>query len=127
MSGIGARRRARPFQVERATDIDRDLALIFDFLYDTHRSFGYDADEASALAAKRVRQIERDLAALGRAPHQGTEQPHLVPGLREVTKDRAIFYFVVDDPSRTLRVLAVFFGGQDHQLHMLHRLLARKP
>jgi hypothetical protein len=50
-----------------------------------------------------------------------------VPGLREVTKDRATFYFVVDDPSRTLRVLAVFFGGRDHRLRMLHRLLARKP
>lgn len=137
MSGPGAhsrgkrpRRAASPhpgrrYSVERATDVDRDFALIFDFLFETHRSFGYHAAEANDLAANRVRHIERALAALAKAPHQGTEQRDLLPGLLAVTKDRAIFYFVTDVPARTLRVLAVFFGGQDHQRRMLRRLLTR--
>ena len=43
-----------------------------------------------------------------------------MPGLRTVTKDRAIFYFLVDEE---VRVLAVFFGGQAHQRAMLRRVL----
>ena len=61
--------------------------------------------------------------ALGpKSPHQGTLRTKMVPGLRSVTKDRAIFYFTVDDEARLVRVLAVFFGGQDHQREMLKRL-----
>jgi toxin ParE1/3/4 len=41
-----------------------------------------------------------------------------------VTKQRAVFYFDVDDDQRLVRILAVFFGGQDHQRAMLRRLLA---
>jgi plasmid stabilization system protein ParE len=130
--GRGKRRRraaalraGQRYRVERATDVDRDLALIFDFLFETHRSFGYSAAEANDLAADRVRHIEQALEALAKAPHQGTEQRDLVPGLRMVTKDRAIFYFVTDAHARTLRVLAVFFGGQDYQRRMLRRLLTR--
>ncbi len=33
-----------------------------------------------------------------------------MPGLRRVTKDRAVFYFTVDEERRVVRVLAVFFG-----------------
>lgn len=66
------------------------------------------------------------MRALGRTPHQGTLRPELAPGLRSVTKDRAIFYFDVDDDRRVVRVLAVFFGGQDHQRLMLKRLLERR-
>ncbi|MEQ1616787.1 MAG: hypothetical protein ABL883_00400 [Terricaulis sp.] len=47
----------------------------------------------------------------------------MMRGLRSDTKDRAISYFTVDDDARLVRVLAVFFGGQDHQREMLKRLL----
>ncbi len=50
--------------------------------------------------------------------------PELLPGLRRVTKNQAIFHFDVDDGEKTLRVLAIFFGGQDHQRHMLKRLVS---
>jgi plasmid stabilization system protein ParE len=52
-----------------------------------------------------------------------TVLPKLAPGLRSVTKDRAVFYFTFDDDARIVCVLAVFFGGQDHQRAMLRRLL----
>jgi plasmid stabilization system protein ParE len=46
----------------------------------------------------------------------------LRPGLRQVTKHRAVFYFTVDEAAERVRVLAVFFGGQDHLGLMLRRL-----
>ena len=45
------------------------------------------------------------------------------PGLRHLAIGRAIYWFDVDDGRETVRVLAVFFGGQDHVRHMLARLL----
>ena len=60
---------------------------------------------------------------LGEGPHQGTLRPHLGDGIRNVTKNRAIFYSDVDDPKKVVRVLAVFFGGQDHDARTLLRLL----
>ena len=43
-------------------------------------------------------------------------------GLRHVTKNRAVIYFDVYEATQSIRVIAVFFGGQDHQRHMLKRL-----
>ena len=62
------------------------------------------------------------MQALGRAPFQGTLWPDLLLDLRWVTKNRAILYFQVDEPAAVVRVLAVFFGGQDHRMRMLLRL-----
>ncbi len=111
------------YGVERAWGTDRDLAAIFDFLSESYQAFGEDADAATERAAARVRDIETEMLSLGAAPHQGTLRPELLPGLRSVTKNRAIFYFDVDEERRMVRVLAVFFGGQDHRRRMLKRLL----
>jgi plasmid stabilization system protein ParE len=62
------------------------------------------------------------MEALARAPYQGTLLPSVVPGLRQVTKNRAIFYFDLDEERQLLRVLAIFFGGQDHRRRFLARL-----
>ena len=56
------------------------------------------------------------MQALGQAPLQGTLWPDLLPDLRWVIKNRAIFYFRVDERAAVLRVLAIFFGGQDHRM-----------
>lgn len=110
--------------VERAEDTDRDLEAIFDFLFDAAVGFGDSPAEAFDRATARLAAIEE--AMLGRAPRQGTTDPDLPPGLRHTTKDRAIFYFELDEAARRVRVLAVFFGGQDHRRAMLVRLL-REP
>ena len=110
------------YRVERALDTDHDLAAIFDFLLMSYMEFGDERGEALERAAARIEQIEAEMLALGGAPHQGTLRPDLLPGLRSVTKQRAIFYFDVDDDLRLVRVLAIFFGGQDHQRAMLQRL-----
>lgn len=111
------------YEIERGPDVNNDLEAIFDFLFDTHLGFGERPDAALERAAKRVARIEAAMERLGKMPKQGTLRPNLMPGLRSVTKDRAIFYFTVDDEARMVRVLAVFFGGQDHQREMLKRLL----
>ncbi|WP_264773569.1 hypothetical protein [Defluviimonas salinarum] len=42
------------------------------------------------------------------------------------TKERAILYFDLDEGRRTVRLLAVFFGGQDRRAAILERLKARR-
>lgn len=111
------------YEVERALETDRDLELIFDFLVLAYVEFGEPRKEAVNRAAKRMAGIENAMERLGATPHQGTLRNDLLPGLRCVTKQRAIFYFDVDDDRQLVRVLAIFFGGQDHQRAMLIRLL----
>ena len=111
------------YALERAGDILKDLAAIFTFLVENYQAFGDDYDSAVERAALRIENIENAMEALGVAPHQGTVRSDISPALRSVTKGRAIFYFEADDRRRVVRVLAVFFGGQDHRERMLRRLL----
>lgn len=113
------------YKVVRSLASDRDLSLIFDFLFETHRDLGESLDDAFSRASARIKAIEDDMEALGLAPFQGTLWPELLPGLRWVTKSRTIFYFQVDEGRATVRVLAVFFGSQDHRMKMLLRLSAQ--
>ncbi len=112
------------YELRRAAGVARDLELIFDFLFDASLAFGEDQPSAFDRAAERILVIEDAMEALTAAPHQGTLREDLLPGLRQVTKGRAVFYFDVADDAVILRVLAVFYGGQDHQRHVLLRLLA---
>jgi plasmid stabilization system protein ParE len=63
------------------------------------------------------------MARLGKQPHQGALEPGLLPDIRYITKDRAIFYFTVDDTADVVTVLAIFFGAQDHQRAILRRIM----
>ena len=108
----------------RAADVATDLSLIFDFLFAAAQDFGDAPDAAFARAAARINDIEDAMEGLGAVPHQGTLRPELGAGIRSVTKGRAILYFDLDEAAETLRVLAVFYGGQDHVARMLVRLLA---
>jgi len=114
------------YRLERALHVERDLRSILRFLIRSNVQFGEPFDQAKQRAYKRVAQIEDAMEALAAAPHQGTLRREMMPGLRSVTKGRAIFYFTVDDEARVVRVLAVFFGGQDHQRAMLMRLVRFK-
>lgn len=113
------------YRVERSESADHDLESIFDFLFATALDFGEDAATALDRAAARVLAIEDAMEALGQAPHQGTLRPELGGGVRNVTKGRAVIYFEPDDEARLARVLAVFWGGQDHRRRMLLKALAR--
>lgn len=110
------------YSVVRSVQCDEDLELIFDHLFDTYEELGDTSDIALDRAAKRLFGIENDLARLGDVPFQGTLEPEIMVGLRHVTKNRAVFYFVIDETNETVLVLGVFFGGQDHRTHILARI-----
>lgn len=112
------------YKVVRATEVYRDFEQIFDFLVDSALHFGEPVEDAFLRAEARLNQIESSLERLAELPHQGTLRPHLGAGIRNVTKERAVIYFDTDDAAQILRVLAVFYNGQDHDARILLRLLS---
>lgn len=110
------------YEVRRSAQSDRDLDLIFDHLFRAYLSFGDTIAEANARTVRRVRQIHADMEALGKAPFQGTCERLPLSDIRHVTKNRAVFYFEINEADSTLLVLAIFLSGQDHQSHMIERL-----
>lgn len=110
------------YKVIRSEEVNRDLRLILRHLVDSYVALGDPLTDAFERATHRVDAILDDMRALGHMPHQGTQLSALRPGLRQVTKKRAIFYFVVDEDARIVRIIAVFFGGQDHGRHIQARL-----
>lgn len=111
-----------PYRLERSPQANSDVRSVLRFLIQSQMRFGASFAEAKERAGAKLREIREAMNHLAVVPHQGTLLPHLMPGLRNVTKDRAIFYFTVDDDAQLVRVLAVFFGGQEHQRAMLKRL-----
>lgn len=102
------------FEVMRSTQFDDDLDLIHDHLIEAYMGLGDAFTDAFERSASRIEAIETDMEALARSPYQGTLSPEIAPELRHVTRNRAIFYFQVDEERQIIMVLAVFFGGQDH-------------
>ncbi len=52
----------------------------------------------------------------------GAQDADLLPGLLYLALDRALTWFRARAEQREVQVLAVFFGGQDHQRRMMVRL-----
>jgi plasmid stabilization system protein ParE len=111
------------YRVSIGAEAENDLVLIFDFLVESHVGFGDPIDTSFKRAAQRIAAIRRDAARLSRAPHRGTLEISLGPNRRHVNINRAVFYFEINETAKEVRILAVFFGGQDHQRRMLERLL----
>ncbi len=111
------------FRLEFSADAERDFGLIFDHLLRSYLGFGESLESALDLAEARTREIRASADRILTAPHRGERHDDLLPGLRHLAIRRAIYWFDVDDGQEMVRVLAVFFGGQDHVRHMLVRLL----
>lgn len=111
------------YRVTFSADAERDFALLFEFLVESYVEFGDAAGPAIDHAEERVQSIRADIEAIGKAPHRGTLHDSIMPGLRHVTLGRAIVWFDIVEEAKNVRVLAVFFGGQDHARRMLARLL----
>ena len=111
------------FAVEFAAECERDFALIFEHLRENYIGFGESPEEALARAAHRIMAIRRAADRLAIYPVRGTARDDVLPGVRSLTIDRAIYWFDVDAAARKVRILAIFFGGQDHVRQMLVRLL----
>ena len=111
------------YRLEFSTEAERDFGLIFDHLLQSYVTFGESLESALDRAATRVLEIRTNAERILPAPHRGERHDDILPGLRHLAIERAIYWFDVDDVRETVRVLAVFFGGQDHVRHMLARLL----
>ena len=111
------------FSIEFSADAERDFELIFDHLLESYRSFGESTEEALVHVARRIDGIRESASTLLVAGHRGMLHEDMLPGLRHVAIDRAIYWFQVHEAEEKVRVLAIFFGGRDHIRHMLTRLL----
>ena len=107
-----------------AAAAEDDLALIEAFLAASYLDFGEPADEAARHAEARIDAIITAAERLAAASFRGEAHDDLMPGLRHLALDRAIYWFDVDEPSRQVKVLAVFFGGQDPGLINSHAELS---
>ncbi|MDE0061111.1 MAG: type II toxin-antitoxin system RelE/ParE family toxin [Defluviicoccus sp.] len=111
------------FRLEFAAEAERDFGLILDHLPDSYLGFGESPEDALDRGAARVLEIRAAAERILAAPHRGESHDDILPGLRHLTVGRAIYRFDVDESRRTVRVLAVFFGGQDHVRRVMIRLL----
>lgn len=111
------------FRLEFSAAAERDFALILDHLFGSYRGFGEDVHAALDHAEARVTEVRAAADRILAAPHRGEKRDDILTGLRRLTIERATYWFDVDEERRTVRVLAVFFGGQDQVRHMLTRLL----
>ena len=112
------------FRLELSAEAERDFGLIYDHLLRSYLDFGESLESAIGHAEARVRELRGAAERILTAPHRGERHDDIRPGLRHVTIERAVYWFDVDEARRTVRVLAVFLGGQDYVRHMLARLLA---
>lgn len=111
------------YEVKFSADAERDFELIFEFLFDSYIAFGDSAAVAIDRAEARTQSIHTEIGTLSNFPRRTTPRDDIGPGLHCFTFDRAIAYFEVVEQKKTVRILAVFFGGQDHVRLMLTRLL----
>ena len=110
------------YRVLREAQVTRDLDLIEDYLVATYLSLGEDEEGATSRATARIEDAQSYIRSFANHPHRGTEHPRIHHGLRTVTSNRFIYYFEIDEPRSEVRVLAVFFGGVNHQKQILDRL-----
>jgi len=111
------------YRLEFSAQAERDFGLIFDHLLQSYLDFGESPESALNRAGARVLEIRVAAERILSAPHRGERHNDILPGLRHLAIDRAIYWFDIDEADETVRVLAVFVGGQDHVRHMLTRLL----
>ena len=111
------------FRLEFAAAAERDFELIFDHLLRSYLDFGESLDSALNHAGTRTLEVRAAADRILTVPHRGERHDDILPGLRHLAIGRAIYWFDIDDLRESVRVLAVFFGGQDHVRHMLARLL----
>lgn len=111
------------WKIEVSEAAERDLELLFHHLADSYLEFGSSRREAAVQARRRVQQVYEMTARIARAPLRGESHADWMPGLRHLTLDKAIYWYLVEEVAQRVCILAVFYGSQDHQRRMLRRLL----
>ena len=106
-----------------AAEAINDLLLITEHLTQAYCGLGEPMAEANRHAQLRIESIIAKAERLAVAPLRGESRDDLLSGLRYLALDHAAYWFRPRAEQRDFQVLAVFFGGQDHQRRMLVRLL----
>ena len=109
--------------IEYLPEAERDLQLIFDHLFNSYREFGDSPGEAIERAKQRILGIREGARRLTATPSIGTLRPDVYPDVRFIRRNNAAIWFVANGERKTVLIVAIFFGPQDHTRHMLARLL----
>jgi plasmid stabilization system protein ParE len=112
-----------PYAVEFSAGSERDFERIYDHLFESYVELGDGAQSASIRAEKRLRGIRKAADRLSTFPDRGIPRDDILAGARSIAFGRAVYWYDIDRRSKTVRILVVFFGGQDHIRRMLIRAL----
>ena len=102
------------FRLEFAAEAERDFGLIFDHLLRSYLDFGESPESALGHAESRVAEVRASVERILTAPHRGERHDDILLGVRHLAIGRAIYWFDVDEPRETVRVLAVFRTRSAH-------------
>ena len=111
------------FRVEFSAEAGRDLALIFDCLFESYLGFGESVETALDHCEARIHDIRQEADRLASAPFRGESHDDLLTGLRHLTIDRGMYWFDMNEAEQRVRVLAIIFGSHNPVRHMPTRLL----
>ncbi len=94
------------FRLEFSAEAARDFGLIFDHLLEGYISFGESLERAIEHAEARVLEIRATPDRILSAPRRGKSHDNILPGLRHLTINRAIYWFEVNEEKKTVHMLA---------------------
>lgn len=111
------------YRIELSAAAEDDLSEIQRHLIRSYIDFGEHPGTAYDIADRREAEIRLALKRLAQVPHLGPVQDDALSSMRDETFGKAIYWFVVDDANRLVRILGIFYGPQDHQRRMARRIL----
>ncbi len=108
-----------PYKLVFATSALGDFDRIVEHLFRSYVNFGDMPWRAFDRTETRISEIRNFIRKLEITPHQGTARDDLMAGLRVLPDRRgAAIAFKVNDQKRIVKVLRVFFGGEDYEAVM---------
>jgi plasmid stabilization system protein ParE len=108
--------------IDLTAQAQSDLRAILRHLTDSYVAFGEPRRAARRKAEVRTYGLVASLERLATAPLRGTRLDDLLPGLRHVRLDDLVVWFTPNEDAEAIRVLALFFSGQNHLARMQQRL-----
>ena len=108
--------------VLRGTNVGRDLSRIRKHFIRSYQEFGDTKAIATERANARIRAAFDYMLTFAIHPHRGPMHSELRDSVRHVTAQQYVYCFEIDDRLTEVRILAVFFGGEDHLEQIAERL-----
>lgn len=97
----------KTYSVVFAPQAEDDLVEILEYIHEQGSAAG---------AARYTEAIVAYCETLSTFPHRGTQRSDIRPGLRITNyRRRAVIAFEVNDMTRVVSVLGVFYGGRDFE------------